>query len=186
MLGGNVTHLRRVLTFVDRAESDAFGTPCEPITRVAVVGIINNPLAGRFVEDLEPLFEQGREVGEQLVEAALKQLTQPAVSYGKAAIVGINGEMEHGGAMIHPRLGAVMREPIGGGDAVIPSNVKVAPMGAQIDVPLGHKDNACSFDHFDTFTISLPDGPRPDEIAMIVSFADGGRVHARCGSGPQK
>jgi len=86
--------------------------------------------------------------------------------------------------MIHPKLGKPMRAAVGGGQAVIPSNAKVAAMGAAIDVPLTHKDNAWSFDHFDTIFVTVADAPRPDEIVLCMAVADGGRPHPRVGSGP--
>jgi hypothetical protein len=155
-----------------------------PITRVAGVAVLANPFAGRFVADLTPLWDMGREVGALLMAELLELLSGPAVSYGKAAVVGTAGEFEHGGGLLHPKLGKAMREPLGGGKALIPSNVKVGAAGAVIDVPLGHKDEAWSFDHFDTMTVMVADAPRPDEIAMIVALADGGRLHPRCGSAP--
>jgi hypothetical protein len=113
-------------------------------------------------------------------------LSGPAVSYGKGAIVGVAGEMEHGGACVHPRLGKPMRAAIGGGAALIPSNVKVAAAGTPLDLPLGHKDDVWSFPHFDTITIFLADAPRPDEILIAIALADGGRLRNRCGSGPAR
>lgn len=166
--------------------ADAFGQPCDPVTRVAAAAVFRNPLAGRFVEDLSDLFEIGRLLGEDLAARTVAMLPNPPVSYGKAAIVGVNGDMEQGGAVVHPRLGASMRAAAGGGEAVIPSNVKLGGLGATIDLPLGHKDNPWSFDHFDTMTLSIPDGPAPDEIVMFLAYADGGRPLPRCGSGPQK
>jgi hypothetical protein len=112
-------------------------------------------------------------------------LSDAPVSYGKGAIVGLNGEHEHGGACIHPMLGKLMRTAVRGGKAVIPSNVKVAACGASLDLPLSHKDESWSFDHFDTITVSIPDAPKPDEIVVVIAVADGGRLHPRCGSGPQ-
>jgi len=106
------------------------------------------------------------------------------VSYGKDAIVGVAGEMEHGGACVHPMLGKPMRAAIGGGKAVISSNVKVAVAGTALDVPLGHKDESWSFEHFDTITVSLADAPRPDEILVVMAIADGGRLRNRCGTEP--
>jgi hypothetical protein len=82
-------------------------------------------------------------------------------------------------------LGKPMRTAVGGGKAVIPSNVKVAACGASLDLPLSHKDESWSFDHFDTITVSIPDAPKPDEIVVVIAVADGGRLHPRCGSGPQ-
>ena len=92
--------------------------------------------------------------------------------------------MEHGGACVHPMLGKPMRAAIGGGKAVISSNVKVAAAGASLDVPLGHKDDAWSFPHFDTITVSVADAPRQDEILVVMVIADGGRLRNRCGIAP--
>ena len=156
----------------------------KPSIRVAASAVVPNPFAGRFVQDLSALFDLGGSLGERLAGKLTELVDAPVVSYGKAAIVGVNGEFEHGGALLHPKLGQPMRAAIGGGKAVIPSNVKVAPAGTPIDVPLGHKDESWSFDHFDTITIVLPDSPRPDEIVMIIAMAAGGRVHPRCGDGP--
>ncbi len=177
----------RKVTFVrETINSDAFGEPCEPVTRVAAIALFRNPLAGRFEADLSALFGIGAELGERLAAEAVGMLRGAAVSYGKAAIVGVAGDMEHGGAVIHPRLGAPMRAAAGGGAAVIPSNVKVGGPGTVIDLPLGHKDDPWSFDHFDTMTLGLADGPLAEEIAMILAYADGGRPIPRCGSGPVK
>ena len=156
----------------------------KPSTRVAASAVVSNPFAGRFVQDLSELFDLGGALGEQLAGKLTELAGAPIVSYGKAAIVGVNGEFEHGGALLHPKLGRPMRAAIGGGKAVIPSNVKVAPAGTPIDVPLGHKDEPWSFDHFDTVTIVLPDSPRPDEIVMIIAMATAGRAHPRCGNAP--
>jgi hypothetical protein len=155
------------------------------VTRAVAVAVIGNPFAGRYVEDLAELFEAGRALGEQLMPDLVRLLPHSAVSYGKGAIVGVNGEFEHGGACIHPMLGKPMRAAVAGGKAVIPSNVKVAAAGTSLDVPLGHKDDPWSFDHFDTVTVSVPDAPRPDEIAIIMAVADGGRLHPRCGAAPR-
>ncbi len=92
--------------------------------------------------------------------------------------------MEHGGATVHPKLGKPMREACGTGEAVIPSNVKLAAVGGVLDLPLGHKDNSWSFDHFDTMSIMIGDAPRPDEIVVVMAVADGGRPHPRVGAGP--
>ena len=114
-----------------------------------------------------------------LVREALAQLTRPPVGYGKAAIVGLDGDLEHAAAIIHPRMGRPMREAIGGGKAIIPSNVKVAAAGTPIDVPLSDRDDAWLFDHIDTITVSVPDAPKPSEIVVIVALSDGGRARPR-------
>ncbi len=153
-----------------------FGSPQSPSSK--------NPFAGRFVEDLSSLFDLGGELGERLMGEAVAMLAGPPVSYGKAAIVGIAGDMEHGGAMIHPKLGKPMRSAVGGGKSLIPSNVKIGTVGVPIDIPLGHKDEAWSFDHFDTLTLMIADAPRPDEIVVCMAVSDGARPHPRVGSGP--
>jgi Amino acid synthesis len=122
-------------------------------------------------------------LGERLMPDLVKLLDGPAVSYGKGALVGVDSEMEHGGACVQPMLGKPMRA-IGGGKAVISSNVKVAAAGASLDVPLGHKGDAWSFPHFDTITVSVADAPRPNEILVVMAIADGGRLRNRCGTEP--
>ena len=176
--------VRKTIIIIETIEADGFGKACDPITRVAALAVIQNPFAGRFVEDLSPLFDIGGELGERLMGDAVKMLSGAPVSYGKAAIVGLAGDMEHGGAMIHPKLGKPMRSAVGGGKALIPSNAKVAGAGVSIDLPLGHKDEAWSFDHFDTMTVMVPDAPRPDEIVLCMAVSDGSRPHPRVGSGP--
>lgn len=151
------------------------------VRRVAGLAVIANPYAGKFVQDLAPLFDVGAELAAVLMKRVMELLGGPAVSYGKAAIVGTLGEMEHGAALLHPKLGKPVRAAVGGGEAIIPSNVKVAIAGTAVDVPLCHKDNVWSFDHFDTMTVMVADAPRPDEIAMVVAVADGGRPHPRVG-----
>ena len=162
---------------------DAHGVPCAPVRRGAAMAVLRNALAGRHVEDLTELFEIGADLGEQLAPLALPRLACVPVSYGKGAIVGLNGDMEQGSAVIHPRLGKPMRAAAAGGEAVIPSNVKLGGPGVQIDLPLGHKDNPWSLDHFDTMPLQVGDAPLPDEIVMILAYADGGRPIPRCGKG---
>jgi hypothetical protein len=178
-------HIRKQLHLRETVTSEMGQVANRPIVRAVAMAVIRNPYAGRFAEDLTDLFEFGRAVGDQLMPGLVALLSQSPVSYGKGAIVGINGEFEHGGACIHPMLGKPMRASVGGGKAVIPSNVKVAACGASLDVPLSHKDDSWSFDHFDTITVSVPDAPRPDEIVILMAIADGGRLHPRCGSAPR-
>lgn len=177
-------NLRKTLIVKETVEADGTGKACDPVTRVVAMAVIRNPFAGQFIEDLSPLFDMGGELGERLMDDAVQILTGQPVSYGKAAIVGVAGDLEHGGAMIHPKLGKPMRAAVGGGKALIPSNAKVAAAGAPIDLPLGHKDEAWSFDHFDTITVMVADAPRPDEIVLCMAVSDGPRPHPRVGSGP--
>jgi hypothetical protein len=177
--------IRRSLFFRDSLTSEMGHAADRPTVRAVAMAVIGNPFAGRYVADLTELFEAGRTIGERLMPDLVRLLSQAPVSYGKGAIVGVNGEFEHGGACIHPMLGKPMRAAVGGGKAVIPSNVKVAACGASLDVPLSHKDDSWSFDHFDTVTVSMPDAPRPDEIVVVLAVADGGRIDPRCGKAPR-
>jgi len=176
--------IRKTVSIIETITADGTGKRCAPITRVAALCVVRNPFAGGFAEDLSALFDIGGELSQRLMDDAVRMLAGPAVSYGKAAIVGIDGDLEHGGAMIHPKLGKPMRAAVGGGAALIPSNAKVAAMGAAIDLPLGHKDEAWSFDHFDTMTVMVADAPRADEIVLCMAVSDGPRPHPRVGSGP--
>ena len=176
--------VRKTMIIKETIEADGVGKACDPITRVVAVAVIQNPFAGRFVDDLSPLFDVSGQLGERLMGDAVDMLAGSPVSYGKAAIVGVDGEMEHGGAVLHPKLGKPMRAAVGGGKALIPSNAKVAAAGVPIDLPLGHKDEAWSFDHFDTMTVMVADAPRPDEIVLCMAVSDGPRPHPRVGSGP--
>jgi hypothetical protein len=179
-----MTGIRKIVTLREVIFSELGHKAARPIVRAVGIGIIDNPFAGKRVEDLRQLFEAGAALGERLMPELVKLLDGPPVSYGKGAIIGVAGEMEHGGACVHPMLGRPMRAAVGGGQAIISSNVKVAPPGASINIPLGHKDDAWSFAHFDTITVSVADSPRPHEIMLVVAIADGGRLDNRCGSAP--
>jgi len=174
-------NIRKTIVVEERIYGEGSGSCVSPVTRIAGIGIIENPFAGNFIEDLSELFDFGEQLGRQLMETMLPRLVNPVVSYGKAAMVGVGGDLEHGHAMIHPKLGKSMRGPIGGGQALIPSAAKVASAGASIDVPLGHKDDAWSFDHFDAITVSVADAPRPNEILMAIAICDRGRPIPRIG-----
>jgi hypothetical protein len=121
--------IRKTITLRETVFSELGVEAARPITRAVGMAVIRNPFAGQFVEDLKPLFEAGAMLGERLMPELVKLLDGPAVSYGKGGIVGVAGEMEHGGACVHPMLGKPMRAAIGGGKAVIGSNVKVAAAG---------------------------------------------------------
>jgi hypothetical protein len=163
------------------AEMGAAGP--RPISRVAAIAIIDNPFAGRFAEDLSPLFDLGMALGELLMPRAVALLDAPAMAYGKSAIVGVNGDVEHAAAVLHTKLGKPMRAAVGGGEAIIPSTTKVGAAGQLIDVPLANKDNIWSFDELDTITVCVHDAPRPDEIMVVMAVSDGGRIRPRVGKG---
>jgi hypothetical protein len=176
-------NLRKLSLTKETILADAGKPAAQSITRAIAIAVFANPFAGRYVEDLSPLFAQGAELGESVMNDLVALLGRSATSYGKAAIVGVNGEMEHGAACIHPRLGKPMREALGGGEAIICSNVKIGGPGTTIDVPLAHKDNIWAFDYLDTATVFVADAPRPDEIVVVIAISDGGRAHPRVGKG---
>ena len=174
--------IKRVLTFLDEVRSDAGHDVSPRLRKAAAVAILDNPFAGRFERDLSPLTTASEAVGREICAIAVQLLAPDhAVSYGKAAIVGINGEQEHGNAMLTTVFGNVMREAIGGGKAWISSMTKRGSPGGSIDVPLAHKDALYVRSHYDGMTIMLPDAPLPDEIAIIAVFATRGRPNHRVG-----
>ncbi len=171
--------IRRIVIVKDCFYAEGGLAAIAPVTRVAACAVIANPLAGQATDDLGVLIPLGAELGERLIGEALPLLPGPPISYGKAAIVGVAGDIEHAAALLHPRMGKPMRQAIGGGEAIIPSNVKIGAAGASIDVPLGHKDDVWSFDQIDTISVTVPGAPRPGEIVVVVAVADGGRPRPR-------
>ena len=175
--------IRRLLVTKDTVYAEAGAKAARPVTRAVGIAVIANPNAGRQVQDLSPMFDLGAGLAELLMPQLVPLLAAKAESYGKGAIVGVNGDLEHAAALCHPKMGKPMRAALGGGEALIPSATKVAAAGATLDLPLGHKDNPWSFDHFETVTVSVGDAPRPDEIVVVIGIADGGRVNPRVGKG---
>jgi hypothetical protein len=176
--------IRKLLTFVEetRLEMDQKIEP--PTRRAAAVAVIENPFAGRYVEDLSELIDIGEELGDLLAKRAVAALGiegPRAESYGKAAAVGENGELEHAAAILHPKLGAPVRKVLGTGAALIPSSKKRGGPGTVIDVPLGHKDAAFVRSHFDGMEVRVPDAPRANEIVIAVAITDSGRPLPRVG-----
>ena len=171
--------IRRIWLCKDVVFTEGGLPALKPVTRVAACAVIANPAADQALDDLSELVGFGADLGVRLVKEALAHLPGPAISYGKAAIVGTSGDIEHAAAILHPRMGKPMREAIGGGQAIIPSNVKIGGVGSVIDIPLGHKDDVWSFDEIDTLSVMVPNAPRPDEIVVIVALADGGRPRPR-------
>jgi hypothetical protein len=176
--------IRKTMLIRDRIETDEMGTPCAPLTRVAALAVLRNPFSVVDQDDLTELFEYGATLGAQLAAEAVAALGARPVCYGKAALVGAHGAAEHGAALLHPRFGKPVRDAIGGGQALMPSNVKLGGIGAAIDLPLGHKDESWSFDHIDTLSVVVPDAPLPDEIVVCLGMSDGARIRARVGKGP--
>ena len=176
--------IRKIVTVVDETLTEMGRTVDPPVRRAAAAAVIANPFAGRYVEDLGELMDVGEELGKLLGEKALAALGiegPTAESYGKAALVGANGEMEHAAAILHPKLGAPLRKLLGKGAALIPSSKKRGGLGAALDIPLGHKDAAYVRSHFDGMEVQINDAPRADEIVVAVAITTGGRPLPRIG-----
>jgi hypothetical protein len=176
--------IRKILTFVEETRSE-MGRAVEPATRrAAAAAVIENPFAGRYEADLTDLMEIGEELGALLTERAVAALGIPGPSvesYGKAAAVGENGELEHAAAVLHPKLGPPVRRVLGKGAALIPSSKKNGGVGVTLDIPLGHKDAAYVRSHFDGMEIRVNDAPRANEILVAIAVTDSGRPLARVG-----
>lgn len=155
----------------------------DPLTKVAAVAVIDNPVAGEWADDLSLLTEWGADLGGRLTETAVDRLGGPDAveSYGKGGIVGSDGELEHVAAMLHPELGTPLREAVGGGDAIIPSAKKHGAPGTTLDVPTHYKDEAYVRSHYDAMEVRVPDAPAADELVLAVVLTDGGRPHPRIG-----
>ncbi len=176
--------IRRIVVQIDEVWSEN-GQPVSPPTRRALaMAVIENPFAGRYVEDLDALMTVGQELGALLGQRCVQALgIEPgeAQGYGKAAIVGEAGELEHAAAILHPKLGAPLRVAVERGAALVPSSKKMGAMGATIDVPLGHKDAAYVRSHFDAIEARVTDAPRANEIVVCVAVTDSGRPNPRVG-----
>jgi len=176
--------IRKIVTVVEEVHQE-MGRPVSPPTRrAAAVAVIENPFAGRYVEDLSPLIAIGEELGEMLAMRAVAALgiEGPAAhSYGKAAAVGSDGELEHAAAILHPKMGAPVRKVLGKGAALIPSSKKRGGVGCTLDIPLGHKDAAFVRSHFDGMEVQINDAPRAGEIMVALAVTDSGRPLPRVG-----
>lgn len=176
--------IRKIAVWVEETHIE-IGKAISPPTRKAVaVAVIANPFAGKFVEDLTPLMDIGAELGGFLggkCVTALGITPAEAESYGKAAMVGENGELEHAAAILHPKLGGPLRVAVEKGAALVPSSKKMGGPGQVLDVPLGHKDAAYVRSHFDGIEVRLNDAPRADEILVAVAVTDSGRPLPRVG-----
>ena len=176
--------IRKIATFVEETKTEMGRTINPPTRRAAAVAVIENPYAGKYVEDLSELMTIGEELGELLTLRAVAALGIPAASvesYGKAAAVGEDGEIEHAAAILHPKLGAPVRRVLGKGVALIPSSKKRGGMGVALDIPLGHKDAAFVRSHFDGMEVRINDAPRANEIVVAVAVTDSGRPLSRVG-----
>ncbi|QEX23439.1 hypothetical protein FRZ61_33770 [Hypericibacter adhaerens] len=176
--------IRKIVTIVEETDQEQGREVKPPVRRAAAIAVIENPFAGKYVEDLAELIDIGEELGGLLSERAVAALGIPGAkveSYGKAAAVGENGELEHAAAILHPKLGAPFRKTLGKGAALIPSSKKRGGLGVALDIPLGHKDAAFVRSHFDGMEVRINDAPRANEIMVAVAVTDGGRPLPRVG-----
>jgi hypothetical protein len=183
--------IRKIITVVDETLTEQDRQVSPPVRRAAAIAVIANPFAGTYQEDLGELIDIGEELGQLLAERAVAALGNTGSnpndngaiveSYGKAAAVGENGELEHAAAILHPKLGAPFRKVLGKGAALIPSSKKRGGMGVVLDIPLGHKDAAFVRSHFDGMEVRVADAPRANEILVAVAVTTGGRPLPRVG-----
>ena len=176
--------IRKIIVQVDEVHIEMGKTISPPTRRALAMAVIHNPLAGGYTENLDELITIGEELGGLLGDKCIKALgiaPGDAQSYGKAAIVGEGGEIEHAAAILHPKLGAPLRAAVEKGAALVSSSKKRGTLGTAIDVPLGHKDAAFVRSHFDAMEARVSDAPRADEIVVAVVVTDSGRPLARVG-----
>jgi hypothetical protein len=176
--------IRKLITIVEETRTEQGRVLNPPVRRAAAIAVVANPFAGQYAEDLSALIEFGAELGVILAEKAVAALGiegRRVHSYGKAAAVGEDGELEHAAALLHPKFGAPVRQALGGGAALIPSAKKRGGPGVAIDIPLGHKEAAFVRSHFDGMEVRVTDAPRAREILVALAITDGGRPLPRIG-----
>ena len=174
--------LRKLSVLTEDIRHDGGADASQPAQRAAIMALVSNPFAGRYVADLQPAMEDLKPLGLMMSHRLIAALggREGIDAYGKGAIVGADGEAEHC-ALWHVPGGYAMRELLGESRAIVPSVMKVGGVGATLDVPLGHINAAYVRSHFDAITVSMPDGPRADEILFVLAMAKGGRIHSRMG-----
>ena len=176
--------IRKILTSVEETRLEMGREVSPPIRRAIAAMVLKNPFAGRYVEDLSELIEASVPLGAELAARAIAALGIPGdqvQGFGKAAIVGEDGELEHAAALLHPKMGAPVRSALGKGPALIPSAKKRGGPGTPIDIPLGHKDAAFVRSHFDAIEARITDAPMRDEILLCLALTTGGRPLPRVG-----
>lgn len=177
-------NIRKIITVVEDTRTEMGQVVSPPARRALAAAVIENPYAGRYAADLGDLIETGAKLGDLLGQEALAALgctAEEVQGYGKAALIGENGELEHGAALLHPSLGAPLRAVIGGGKALVPSSKAMGTTGEVLDIPLGHKDAAYVRSHFDGMRLRINDAPRPNEIVVAVALQVTGRPAPRVG-----
>jgi hypothetical protein len=179
----DLIQLRKITMHFEEIYHDGGPPPGQSLVRAAILAVAHNPYAGRFVEDQMPFMEALRPLGLDLARRLVEALgghPQAIQGYGKGAIVGIAGEIEHG-ALWHAPGGYAMRETLGDAKAIVPSAKKVGVAGVRLDVPITHINASYVRSHFDALEVGVPDAPRPDEIVLVLAMTTGARIHARAG-----
>ena len=175
--------IRKFATQLEEIRHEGGEPPATPLWKGAVLAVIANPYAGHYEPDIQPMMKAleplGLEMAERLVAALGGDATRIA-GYGKGAIVGVDGELEHG-ALWHVPGGYAMRDVLGGAKAIVPSSKKVGAAGARLDVPVTHINASYVRSHFDAMEVGIPDAPRPREIVLVLVMTTGARIHARVG-----
>ena len=179
----DLIQVRKYLTITEEILHERGPIPDQARMRAAAIAVIKNPFAGRYEEDILPMMDALKPMGLEMSQRLIRALGgDPSTidGYGKGAIVGEDGELEHG-ALWHVPGGYAMRELLGESKAIVPSSKKVGTLGSQIDVPLGHINAAYVRSHFDAMTVGVPDAPRRDEIVYVLAMTCGPRIHVRVG-----
>ncbi|MBR13185.1 MAG: hypothetical protein CL442_08630 [Acidimicrobiaceae bacterium] len=176
---------RKIHLVVEETRHDFGPVPAQPVLKGAVAAVVSNPFVGGYVEDLSPATEELRTLGQELGDLLISHLggaPEDIDGYGKGAIVGSEGEIEHG-AMWHIPGGGGMREALGKGEAIVPSTKKVGPPGVRLDIPLTHLEWSYVGSHYDAMEVGVSDAPRPEELVLILAMSIGGRINARLAGG---
>jgi len=175
-------NVRKTMLFVEEVRHDGGPVPAVPRRRAALVALVRNPFAGRWVEDMQPAMEDLKPLGLEMTDRLIDALggTDGIDGYGKAALAGEAGELEHT-ALWHVPGGYAMRARLGEARAIVPSCMKQGGVGTRIDVPLGHVNAAYVRSHFDGMEVGVPDGPRADELLLALAMSRGSRIHDRMG-----
>lgn len=177
-------HVRKWFTCVEDVLANESGRLAggPAVRRIVIAAAVHNPYAGRFSEDLSDIVAKSDQLGHEFGRRAVAAADGvPIQSYGKACVVGVNGEYEHGNAFLTQLFADPVRDAVGGGRSWVPSSGKVAAAGSTIDIPLAHKDALYVRSNYDTISVGFGDSPRPDEVVVAFAFASRGRLHARLG-----
>ena len=174
--------LRKTALFVEDIYHDGGPAPDQPRRRAAIAALVANPFAGSYTAELQPAMEDLKPLGLMMTERLIEAMggLEGIDGYGKAAMAGEGGELEHT-ALWHVPGGYAMRARLGEAKAIVPSAMKQGGPGTRIDVPLGHINAAYVRSHFDAMEVGLPDGPRAGELLFVLAMSRGGRVHDRMG-----